>query len=223
MRVFPQAVIEDGMVSDKLHDMLMADADRLSFDAPVHWLDDVLDPASLRVLNIKPSRFGTLRNLFATYEHCRDQGIAAYGGGQFESWPRAAQYLASLFRPDTANDVTPRSTGCGGPGDDLPRSPLRPAADALASAGVAEDAGAPTRGRRALARPRSGRSRPPAARSARCRPSRSAAVRAAPGRTRSSPSGRSTRVTIASRSMVAGAGAASGPPLRACRRPAGSP
>ncbi len=131
---FPQAVIEDAMICDETRDILMANADRLSFDAPVHSLDDVLGLGfPLRVLNIKPSRFGTLRNLFATYEHCRDQGIAAYGGGQFElaEGRGQIQYLASLFHPDTANDVAPAEYNLGGPGDDLPRSPLAPAADAV--------------------------------------------------------------------------------------------
>jgi hypothetical protein len=131
---FPQAVIEDAMICDDTREILMAHRDRLSFDAPVHSLDDVTGFGfPLRVLNIKPSRFGSLRNLFATYEHCREHGIAAYGGGQFElaEGRGQIQYLASLFHPDTANDVAPAEYNLGVPGDALPRSPLAPAADAV--------------------------------------------------------------------------------------------
>ncbi len=131
---FPQAVIEDAMICDETRDILMAHRDRLAFDAPVHSVDDVLGFGfPLRVLNIKPSRFGSLRNLFATYEYCRDNGIAAYGGGQFELAEGRGhiQYLASLFHPDTANDVAPAEYNLGLPVDELPRSPLEPAADAV--------------------------------------------------------------------------------------------
>jgi hypothetical protein len=131
---FPNAVIEDAMVCDETEQILMAHRDRLSFDAPVHSLDDVNGFGfPLRVLNIKPSRFGSLRNLFATYEHCRQNGVAAYGGGQFELAEGRGhiQYLASLFHADTANDVAPSEYNLGVPGDDLPRSPLAAAADAV--------------------------------------------------------------------------------------------
>lgn len=131
---FPQAVIEDAMICNETEAILMAHRDRLSFDAPVHSLDDVLGFGfPLRVLNIKPSRFGTLRNLFAVYEYCREQGIAAYGGGQFElaEGRGQIQYLASLFHSEHANDVAPAEYNLGGPGDDRPRSPLEPAADAV--------------------------------------------------------------------------------------------
>ena len=61
------------------------------------------------MVNIKPSRFGPLSELFAGYDHCEANGIGAYGGGQWELGPGRGhiQYLASIFHPDTPNDVAP--------------------------------------------------------------------------------------------------------------------
>ena len=57
---FPDAVIEDAAFTDETRPILEAAADRLSFDAPIHSVEDVqaleVEP---RWLNIKPSRFGT--------------------------------------------------------------------------------------------------------------------------------------------------------------------
>ena len=62
-----------------------------------------------KMVNIKPSRFGPLSELFAAYDHCEANGIGAYGGGQWELGPGRGhiQYLASIFHPDTPNDVAP--------------------------------------------------------------------------------------------------------------------
>ena len=61
------------------------------------------------MVNVKPSRFGSLRALCDAYDYCAERGIGAYGGGQFELGPGRGQiqYLASLFHPDTPNDVAP--------------------------------------------------------------------------------------------------------------------
>ena len=58
---------------------------------------------------MKPSRFGGLRRLTTCYDYLAERGIGAYGGGQFELGPGRGQiqYLASLFHPDTPNDVAP--------------------------------------------------------------------------------------------------------------------
>jgi len=76
-------------------------------------------------MNIKPSRFGPLRELFAAYEHCAAEGIAMYGGGQFELGPGRGQiqYLASLFHPAGPNDVAPVAFNVGVAAG-LPESPL---------------------------------------------------------------------------------------------------
>ena len=63
-----------------------------------------------KMVNVKPSRFGPIRNLFAAYDYCDERGIGAYGGGQTELGQGRGQiqYLASIFHPDTPNDVAPR-------------------------------------------------------------------------------------------------------------------
>ena len=47
--------------------------------------------------------------LFDTYDYLTVHGIGAYGGGMFEQGPGRGQlqYLASLFHPDTPNDLAP--------------------------------------------------------------------------------------------------------------------
>ena len=62
-----------------------------------------------KTVNVKPSRFGPIGNLFATYDYCEERGIGAYGGGQTELGQGRGQiqYLASIFHPDTPNDVAP--------------------------------------------------------------------------------------------------------------------
>ncbi|HVS84570.1 MAG TPA: hypothetical protein VHD91_02955, partial [Gaiellaceae bacterium] len=60
----PDVVIEDAWLEDDCREALAGAEDRLSFDAPVHSLAD-LDglPLAPRWLNVKPSRFGTVRSL----------------------------------------------------------------------------------------------------------------------------------------------------------------
>ncbi|HEY3551332.1 MAG TPA: hypothetical protein VGK69_09820 [Gaiellaceae bacterium] len=123
----PDAIIEDAWLEDGLREALAGAEDRLSFDAPVHSLSD-LDglPLEPRWLNIKPSRFGTVRELFETIEACEERGIRMYGGGQYELGPGRLQIqrLASIFYPDGPNDVAPGDYNEGEPREGLPQSPL---------------------------------------------------------------------------------------------------
>jgi hypothetical protein len=125
----PDVVIEDAWLEDGCREALAGSEERLSFDAPVHSLAD-LDglPFEPRWLNIKPSRFGTVRELLATIEACEERGIRMYGGGQYELGPGRGQIqrLASVFYPDGPNDVAPSAYNEGGPRDGLPHSPLPP-------------------------------------------------------------------------------------------------
>jgi hypothetical protein len=129
----PDVVIEDPWLEDGLREALAGAEDRLSFDAPVHSLGD-LDglPLEPRWLNIKPSRFGTVRGLLETIEACEERGIRMYGGGQYELGPGRPQIqrLASVFYPDAANDVAPSAYNEGEPREGLPQSPL-PAAEGI--------------------------------------------------------------------------------------------
>ncbi|MFB6155462.1 MAG: hypothetical protein ABEJ22_06170 [Haloferacaceae archaeon] len=129
---FPDAVVEDPAVSDGVADLLEADADRLSWDAPVHGVEDVRDrPYPPRWCNVKPSRFGTVRSLLETIEYCDSHDITMYGGGQFELCVGRGhiQLLASLFYSDGPNDVAPRPYNEPSVPAELPRSPLEPPAD----------------------------------------------------------------------------------------------
>jgi hypothetical protein len=123
----PDAIVEDAWLDDGLRDALSGADERLSFDAPVHSLAD-LDglPLEPRWLNIKPSRFGTVRGLLETIDACEERGIQLYGGGQYELGHGRPQIqrLASIFYPDGPNDVAPSEYNEGEPREGLPRSPL---------------------------------------------------------------------------------------------------
>jgi hypothetical protein len=128
---FPEAVIEDPWLEDGYREAFAGAEDRLSFDAPIHsWADVGKLPLEPRWLNIKPSRFGTLRGLLDCIERCEDRGIRMYGGGQFELGPgrKQIQRLASVFYADSPNDVAPSEYNAGPAREGLPTSPL-PAPD----------------------------------------------------------------------------------------------
>ena len=124
---FPDAVIEDAAFTDETREILHGAADRLSFDAPIHSVDDVealeIEP---RWLNVKPSRFGPLRRLFDTIAYAEERGIKLYGGGQFELGAGRShiQAIASLYYAENANDVAPGVYNAGKLDGDLPASPL---------------------------------------------------------------------------------------------------
>ena len=63
--------------------MLQGDhRDRVTWDVPVHSVADIEAlPFAPRMVNLKPSRFGPLRELCAGYDYCAEHGILAYGGG----------------------------------------------------------------------------------------------------------------------------------------------
>ena len=125
----PDVVIEDAWLEDGCREALEGAEDRLSFDAPVHSLADLNGlPLEPRWLNVKPSRFGTVRELLETIEACEERGIRMYGGGQYELGPgrQQIQRLASVFYPDGPNDVAPSAYNEGGPRTGLPQSPLPP-------------------------------------------------------------------------------------------------
>jgi hypothetical protein len=129
----PAAVIEDPDLADpEKAAILEPHRARISWDAPIHSVADVeARPFPPRVLNSKPSRFGSVRRLLDFYDACAERGIALYGGGQFELGPGRGQiqYLASLFHPDASNDVAPSGYNAVPPPAGLPGSPLPPAPD----------------------------------------------------------------------------------------------
>lgn len=130
---FPRAWIEDPDVSTpETAAVLAGHHARITWDAPIHSIADIEAlPFAPRMVNIKPSRIGGLAKLCATYDYCAEHDIGAYGGGQFELGPGRgqAQYLASLFHPDTPNDLAPSGFNVDDPAPGLPSSPLAPAPD----------------------------------------------------------------------------------------------
>jgi L-alanine-DL-glutamate epimerase-like enolase superfamily enzyme len=127
LEAFPEAWIEDPALTDDTLPVLEPEAERLTWDAPIHAVADI---EALRwpprTVNVKPSRFGSIERLLAAYDYCESHGIGAYGGGQWElSVGRGhIQLLAALFHPDTPNDVAPRGYNAAEPPVGLPESPL---------------------------------------------------------------------------------------------------
>jgi hypothetical protein len=130
---FPDAVVEDPALEANTEALFEDDEvrSRTSWDAPIHGLNDVEAlPWEPEWLNIKPSRFGSLESLFETIEYCQDRGMTLYGGGQFELGVGRGQIqaLASLFYPETPNDVAPGAYNDPEVTGELPESPLEPPA-----------------------------------------------------------------------------------------------
>ncbi|GIK78660.1 MAG: hypothetical protein BroJett022_23500 [Actinomycetes bacterium] len=126
---FPEAYLEDPDVNGETRPLLEPLADRVTWDAPLHSLADVEALEwTPRAINSKPSRFGSIRELFSVYEHCEANGIAIYGGGQgeVEVGRGQIQYLASLFHPDTPNDTAPSGYNDPAVPSGLPASPMDP-------------------------------------------------------------------------------------------------
>lgn len=106
----PDAHLEDPHSEPEICELLADSWDRVCWDAPIHSAADVreIDPAP-KLLNIKPSRCGTLRKYLELIDYCEAEGISMYGGGQFElaDGRRTIQMLAGLFHPDGPNDIAP--------------------------------------------------------------------------------------------------------------------
>ncbi|HEY3021438.1 MAG TPA: hypothetical protein VGJ32_14670 [Solirubrobacteraceae bacterium] len=126
---FPEAWIEDPWLNDKTRPILEPHRERVTWDAPIHALADLENlPWPPRMVNVKPSRVGSLRELCAMYDACAARGIGMYGGGQGELGVGRGQIqlLAALFHPDAPNDVAPRPYNDAVPPPGLPSSPLDP-------------------------------------------------------------------------------------------------
>jgi hypothetical protein len=120
------AWLEDPALTPDTEAVLEPHHDRVTWDAVIHSVEDI---EALRwpprTVNVKPSRFGSIERLFAAYDYCQAHGIGAYGGGQFELGVGRdqIQLLASLFHPETPNDVAPSGFNLD-PTSGLPGSPL---------------------------------------------------------------------------------------------------
>jgi hypothetical protein len=140
-QTFPGTVLEDPALEGLARGALRGEEERFSFDAPIHSWEDVeavtacvaaecgprCDGFVLRNLNVKPSRFGSVRALLDCVERAQAAGMSLYGGGQFELGVGRDQIqaLASLLYADGPNDVAPREYH-GDAVSGAPPSPLVP-------------------------------------------------------------------------------------------------
>ncbi len=125
---FPDAWLEDPDLDvPEAAKVLEPHRDRITWDAIIHSVADIEAlPFPPKTVNIKPSRFGPLRELFAAYDYCEERGIGAYGGGQSELGIGRdhIQYLAALMHPDTPNDTAPKEFNLPEVPAGLPTSPF---------------------------------------------------------------------------------------------------
>ncbi|HEY4095535.1 MAG TPA: hypothetical protein VGM33_08505 [Baekduia sp.] len=121
---FPAAILEDPHDLPEVAELLEPHAARVSFDAPIATAADI----TTTIINVKPSRIGSLRALLDIYDHCEQHAVRMYGGGMGERDVARGQIelLASLFHPDSTNDVAPSPYNRPDLAAALPQSPLVP-------------------------------------------------------------------------------------------------
>ena len=127
---FPDAWLEDpDLDPPEARAALAGHEERITWDAPIHSVADILArPVIPRTVNLKPSRFGSVRALFEAYDFCSEHDMGAYGGGQYELGVGRGQIqlLAAIFHPDGPNDIAPGGYDSIDPEPGLPASPLDP-------------------------------------------------------------------------------------------------
>ena len=127
---FPDALLEDAHDLPEVAELLAPQADRISYDAPIHTAEDIdAHAADARAVNIKPCRVGDLRSLFAVYDETQKRGLVTYGGGmgEIDVGRGQIQLLASLFHPDGPNDTAPSGYNADNAGAPTSRQPARAA------------------------------------------------------------------------------------------------
>lgn len=128
----PDALIEDPALTEETRPIFEDCTERVTWDYPIRSVETIENlPWEPTWLNIKPSRFGSIRALFDTLEYCETHGIQMFGGGQFELGVGREHLhaIASLFYPDSPNDVAPSGYNDPEPPEGLPSSPLDPPTD----------------------------------------------------------------------------------------------
>jgi L-alanine-DL-glutamate epimerase-like enolase superfamily enzyme len=130
---FPDAYLEDPHDLPGIAERLGGHLERVSYDAPIRSSDDIgATPLDARIVNVKPTRIGSLRELFDVYARCARDRRPMYGGGMGELGVGRGQIqlLAALFHADAPNDVAPSAYNQDDPPGDLPASPLAPRPEA---------------------------------------------------------------------------------------------
>ncbi len=134
LAAFPDAYLEDPHDLPEIARRLSDHLGRVSYDAPIHGAEDIgATPLAARVVNVKPSRIGSLRALFEVYARCARERRPMYGGGMGELGVGRGQIelLAALFHADAPNDVAPSAYNKDDPPGGLPASPLAPRPEAI--------------------------------------------------------------------------------------------
>ena len=108
---------------------LAAHQDRITWDAPIHSVEDILAaPVMPRTVNLKPSRFGSVKALFEATSSASSAGWAPTAAASTSSasaatrsscWPRSSTRTARTTSPRAATTRSIRSRAC-------PSSPLDP-------------------------------------------------------------------------------------------------
>ena len=126
---FPDALIEDPALTDETRELFDGHEHRVTWDYPIRGVESIKELSwKPEWLNIKPSRFGSVRSLLNTLDYCEANGIQLFGGGQFELnvGREHLHTFASLFYPDAPNDVAPKGYNDPEPTRQLKSSPLSP-------------------------------------------------------------------------------------------------
>lgn len=88
LRGFADAWIEDPGMTASTEPLLRDHHHRITWDVPIRRAADIAArTVQPPMINMKPSRFGSLRALLDDYDYCARTGIGTYGGGQFELGP----------------------------------------------------------------------------------------------------------------------------------------
>ena len=133
LAAFPDAYLEDPHDLPEIAQRLGGHLARVSYDSPIRSAEDIsATPLAARVVNVKPSRIGSLRALLEVYARCAREQRPMYGGGMGELGVGRGQIelLAALFHADAPNDVAPSAYNQDDPASDLPPSPLAPRPEA---------------------------------------------------------------------------------------------
>jgi hypothetical protein len=133
LAAFPHAYLEDPHDLPEIAQRLGDHLERVSYDSPIRSAEDIGEtPLAARVVNVKPSRIGSLRALLEVYARCTRERRPTYGGGMGELGVGRGQIelLAALFHADAPNDVAPSAYNKDDPADSLPASPLAPRPEA---------------------------------------------------------------------------------------------
>jgi hypothetical protein len=129
LAAFPDAYLEDPHDLPEIAQRLGDHLDRVSYDSPIRSAEDIgATTLAARVVNVKPSRIGSLRSLLEVYARCAREQRPMYGGGMGELGVGRGQIelLAALFHADAPNDVAPSDYNTDEPPGALPASPLAP-------------------------------------------------------------------------------------------------